>query len=43
MTEETLLKLYKKACLDAMVETGIEIPDHCTYTLSDVVSRYLTL
>ncbi len=43
MTEEILLKLYKKARLDAMAETGIEVPDHCSYMLNNVVNRRIDL
>jgi hypothetical protein len=43
MREETLLKLYKKARLDAIAETGLEMPDHCTYTLNNVLNRPIDL
>lgn len=43
MTEETLIKLYQRARLDAIVETGIEMPEQCSYTLNDVMNCTLTL
>jgi hypothetical protein len=43
MSDETLLKLYKKARLDAITETGLEMPDHCTYTLNAVLNRPIDL
>ena len=41
MTEETLMRLYQRARLDAITETGIEMPEQCSYTLHDVMDRTL--
>jgi hypothetical protein len=43
MTDEYLHKTYQKACLDAIAETGIEMPETCHYTLNDITSRNLIL
>ena len=43
MTDEYLVKIYKKAKLDAIVETGLDIPDACPYTVDDVVNRNLQI
>lgn len=43
MTDEYLNKIYQKARLDAIAETGAEIPVTCCYKFSDVTNRILTL
>jgi hypothetical protein len=43
MTDEHLDKIYKKARLDAIAETGLDMPDVCPYTVSDVVNRNLQI
>ncbi|OSO94410.1 hypothetical protein B7O87_03100 [Cylindrospermopsis raciborskii CENA303] len=43
MTDEYLYKTYQKARLDAIAETGLEMPISCSYTLNDIISRSLTL
>ncbi len=43
MTDEYLYKIYPKARLDAISETGVEMPETCCYTLNDLISRSLTL
>jgi len=41
MTDEYLGKIYKKAKLDAIAETGLDMLDVCPYTFGDVVNRNL--
>ena len=43
MTDEHLDKIYKKARLDAIAETGLDMPDVCPYTVGDVVNRNLQI
>lgn len=43
ITDEYLNKIYQKARLDAIAETGVEMPVTCSYTLSDITNRVLTL
>jgi len=43
MTDEYLGKIYRKAKLDAIAETGLDMPDVCPYTLDDVVNRNLKI
>ena len=43
MTDEYLGKIYKKAKLDAIAETGLDMPDVCPYTVGDVVNRNLRI
>ena len=43
MTEEYLGKIYKKAKLDAIAETGLDMPEVCPYTVGDVVNRNLKI
>lgn len=43
MTDEYLGKIYKKAKLDAIAETGLDMPDVCPYTFGDVVNRNLEI
>jgi hypothetical protein len=43
MTDEYLGKIYKKAKLDAIAETGLDMPDVCPYTVGDVVNRNLKI
>lgn len=43
MTDEHLNKIYKKARLDAIAETGLDMPDVCPYTVGDVVNRNLQI
>ena len=43
MTDEYLGKIYKKAKLDAIAETGLDMPDVCPYTVGDVVNRSLKI
>jgi len=43
MTDEYLGKIYKKAKLDAIAETGLDIPDVCPYTFGDIVNRNLEI
>ena len=43
MTDDYLYKTYQKAGLDAIAETGLEMPISCSYTLNDIISRSLTL
>jgi len=43
VTDEYLWVIYKKARLDAIAETGLEIPDTCPYSLNDVINRALNL
>jgi hypothetical protein len=43
MTDEHLDKIYKKARLDAIAETGLDMPDLCPYTVGDVVNRNLQI
>ena len=43
MTDEHLDKIYKKARLDAIAETGLDMPDLCPYTVDDVVNRNLQI
>ena len=43
MTDEYLVKTYKKAKLDAIAETGLDMPDVCPYTFADVVNRNLKI
>ncbi|MGA0130915.1 MAG: DUF29 domain-containing protein [Candidatus Nanopelagicales bacterium] len=43
MTDEYLDKVYKKAKLDAIAETGLNMPDVCPYTFSDVLDRNLKI
>ena len=43
MTDEHLDKIYKKARLDAIDETGLDMPDVCPYTVGDVVNRNLQI
>jgi hypothetical protein len=43
MTDEHLDKIYKKARLDAIAETGLDMPDVCPYTVDDVVNRNLQI
>ncbi|MCX5964299.1 MAG: DUF29 domain-containing protein [Cyanobacteria bacterium] len=43
MTDEYLGKIYKKAKLDAIAETGLDMPDVCPYTFGDVVNRNLKI
>ena len=43
MTDEHLDKIYKKARLDAIAETGLDMPDVCPYTVADVVNRNLQI
>jgi hypothetical protein len=43
MTDEHLGKIYKKARLDAIAETGLDMPDVCPYTVGDVVNRNLQI
>jgi len=41
MTDEYLGKIYKKAKLDAIAETGLDMLNVCPYTFGDVVNRNL--
>ena len=43
MTDEYLGEIYKKAKLDAIAETGLDMPDVCPYTFGDVVNRNLEI
>lgn len=43
MTDEYLVKIYKKAKLDAIAETGLDMPDFCPYTFGDLVNRDLKI
>ena len=43
MTDEYLSKIYKKAKLDAIAETGLDMPDVCPYTFGDIVNRNLEI
>jgi hypothetical protein len=43
MTDEHLDKIYKKARLYAIAETGLDMPDVCPYTVGDVVNRNLQI
>ena len=43
MTDEYLVKIYKKAKLDAIAETGLDMPDVCPYTVGDLVNRDLKI
>jgi hypothetical protein len=43
VTDEYLGVIYKKARLDAIAETGLEMPDTCPYALNDVINRSLTI
>ncbi|BAZ89908.1 hypothetical protein NIES932_13920 [Raphidiopsis curvata NIES-932] len=43
MTDEFLNRIYQKARLDAIAETGMEIPVNCCYTLKDVTDRNLNM
>jgi len=43
VTDEYLWVIYKKARLDAIAETGLEMPDTCPYSLNDVINRVLNL
>ena len=43
MTDDYLYKTFQKARLDAIAETGLEMPISCSYTLNDIISRSLTL
>ena len=43
MTDEHLDKIYKKARLDAIAETGLDMPDVCPYTVGDIVNRNLQI
>ena len=43
MTDEYLGKIYKKAKLDAIAETGLDMSDVCPYTFGDVVNRNLEI
>ena len=43
MTDEYLGKIYKKAKLDAIAETGLDMPDVCPYTFGDIVNRNLEI
>jgi hypothetical protein len=43
VTDEYLCVIYKKARLDAIAETGLEMPDICPYALNDVINRSLTM
>jgi len=43
MTDKYLSTIYKKACLDAIAETGLDMPDACPYALNDVINRSLTM
>ena len=43
MTDEHLDKIYKKARLDAIAETGLDMPDVFPYTVGDVVNRNLQI
>ena len=43
MTDEYLVKIYKKAKLDAIAETGLDMPAFCPYTFGDLVNRDLKI
>jgi hypothetical protein len=43
MTDEYLGNIYKKAKLDAIAETGIDMPDVCPYTFDEVIHRNLQI
>ncbi|MFM7886223.1 MAG: DUF29 domain-containing protein [Pseudanabaena sp.] len=43
MTDEYLYKVYQKARLDAIAETGVDMPITCCYTLNDITNRSLSL
>ncbi len=43
MTEEYFLKTYNKARLDAISETGVDMPEECPYRTQDLLNRALEL
>lgn len=43
ITDEYLGNIYKKAKLDAIAETGIDMPDVCPYTVDEVIHRNLQI
>ena len=43
LTDEYLYKTYQKARLQAIAETGVEMPKVCPYSLADALERSLTL
>jgi hypothetical protein len=43
MTDEYLYKIYQKARLDAIAETGVDMSITCSYTLDDLTNRILAL
>lgn len=43
LTDEFLFKVYKTARLDAIGETGLDIPNDCPYQIDDVLERDVCL
>jgi hypothetical protein len=41
LCDEWIKKIYKNACLDAMKETGLDFPDICPYSISEILERQI--
>nr|WP_271251637.1 DUF29 family protein [Pseudanabaena sp. Chao 1811] len=43
LTDEYLHQVYETGRLDAIGETGLDMPTDCTYTIGDVLERDINL
>jgi hypothetical protein len=39
LSEEWVIKMYRNAYLDAMKETGLDFPQNCPYSISEILQR----
>lgn len=39
LSEEWVTKMYRNAYLDAMKETGLDFPQNCPYSISEILQR----